>query len=65
MSQKGRKRHPFKWRLLDYFRYAPGTDRGRGAPQYVPNGQFRTHAAKQKRFIRSPRQHTWSINAEL
>jgi hypothetical protein len=35
---QGHERRPFKWRLLDNFRYAPGSDRGRVAAQYVAKG---------------------------
>jgi hypothetical protein len=38
MSESGHERRPFKWQLLDNFRYAPGSDRGRGAAQYVAKG---------------------------
>jgi hypothetical protein len=39
MSAQGHERRPFKWRLLDNFRYSPGGDRGRVAAQYVAKGQ--------------------------
>jgi hypothetical protein len=56
MSQLGHERRPFKRRLLDDFRYAPGSDRGRVAAQYVAKGQQETHAPQQKLgSIRSPR----------
>jgi hypothetical protein len=42
MPVPGHERRPFKWRLLDNFRYAPGSDRGRVAAQYVAKGQKRT-----------------------
>jgi hypothetical protein len=42
MSAKGHERRLFKWRLLANFRYAPGSDRGRVAAQYVAKGQNRT-----------------------
>jgi hypothetical protein len=35
MSPTGHERRRFKWRLLDDFRYAPGSDRSRVAAQYV------------------------------
>jgi hypothetical protein len=31
----GQERLAFKWRLLDNFRYSPGSDRGRVAAQHV------------------------------
>jgi hypothetical protein len=34
MSVVGHERRPFKSRLLDDFRYAPGSDRGRVAAQH-------------------------------
>jgi hypothetical protein len=39
VSALGHERRPFKWRLLDDFRYARGSDRGRVAAQYVAKGQ--------------------------
>ena len=42
MSQMGHERRPFKRRLLDDFRYAPGSDRGRVAAQHVAKGQNRS-----------------------
>jgi hypothetical protein len=38
MSDVGHERRPFKWRLLDNFRYSPGSDRGRVGAQYVAKG---------------------------
>ena len=35
----GHERRPFKWRLLDNFRYTPGSDRCCVAVQYVAKGQ--------------------------
>jgi hypothetical protein len=40
MSLLGQEHLAFKWRLLDNFRYAPGSDRDRGAAQYVAKGQY-------------------------
>ena len=45
MSVKGHERRPFKWGLLDNFRYSPGSDRGRGAAQHVAKGQKATFLA--------------------
>jgi hypothetical protein len=42
MTVPGHERRPFKRRLLDDFRYAPGSDRGRVATQYVAKGQKAT-----------------------
>ena len=47
MSGLGHERLPFKWRLPVNFRYAPGSDRGRVAAQYVAMGQQQTHAPQQ------------------
>jgi hypothetical protein len=42
VSEMGHERRPFKWRRPDNFRYAPGSDRGRVAAQYVAKGQKRS-----------------------
>jgi hypothetical protein len=54
MSQRGHERRPFKWRLLDNFRYAPGSDRGRVAAQYVAKGQkltFHSGSCKKVEYL--------------
>ena len=60
MSAWGHERRPFKWRLLDDFRYSPGSDRGSGAAQYVAKGHngtlsFDHHVSARSQLETRPR----------
>jgi hypothetical protein len=64
MSQLGHERRPFKWRLLDNFRYSPGSDRGRVAAQYVAEGPQPEVAILFDHLVGTTKQRRWQFEAK-